>query len=378
VAQVWPALLCVALCASQAVTAEEAVFTPYANDEIAMPDVLSMVQMKTGVMAAASEAAPAGGKNDVLVNGGFYVGGKVHVAQNILTDKEVKAMGAIRGDASIIAKTGFQTPGTVVAKGEIKSSRSVDSAGPITAQGTLSTMGQLNVALTTNAAGLIKADKGMLASGIVRGKENIVSDKSIIATNLLSSTGGVYTKGAIKTDSRLIAKSDIHTEAMLTAKGGVVTPGNVYAEGTVKASKDVRAERFVYAGGVSVEAKGVTSKGLILSKGDVKAENLMLGVKGVRSNVDVVADNNLEAKKETKTQTLTVSKDTKVLGNLDVNGAATFGSATIKGKLYVGKRAIGDIVQSMESEMSKMRAELAEAKESLRRMTEMMTAMKAR
>jgi len=49
-----------------------------------------------------------------------------------------------------------------------------------------------------------------------------------------------------------------------------------------------------------------------------------------------------------------------------VNGHATFASATIKGKLYVGKRAIGDIVTSMETDMAKMRSEMMEVKQNLR------------
>jgi len=98
---------------------------------------------------------------------------------------------------------------------------------------------------------------------------------------------------------------------------------------------------------------------------DVKAENLILGVKGVRSNVDVIADNKVIAKKHLETATMTVKKGGKFLSTLDVNGHATFGSATIKGKLYVGKRAIGDIVTSMEQDMAKMRSEMAETKQML-------------
>merc|ERR1712188_295405 len=66
-----------------------------------------------------------------------------------------------------------------------------------------------------------------------------------------------------------------------------------------------------------------------------------------------------------QTETITVKKGAKLLSTLDVNGHATFGSATIKGKLYVGKRAIGDIVTSMEQDMAKMRSEMAETKQML-------------
>jgi len=201
-----------------------------------------------------------------------------------------------------------------------------------------------------------------------------MSDKSIIAKNLLSSSGGISTKGSVKADKRIVAKQDIHTEAMVTAKQGFVTPGNVFAEGTMKATKDIRAGNFLYANGISADAKGIVSKGLIRGLKDVKAEGLVLGVKGIRSNVDIIADNNVIAKKGSQTQTLTVSKSAKILQNLDVNGAATFGSATIKGKLYVGKRAIGDIVSSMEAEMARMHAEVTETKENLRRMLAMLEA----
>merc|ERR1711934_133149 len=115
-----------------------------------------------------------------------------------------------------------------------------------------------------------------------------------------------------------------------------------------------------YGLGMSADTKGIVSKGLIRGMVDVKADNLILGVKGVRSNADVVADNNLVAKKA------------KFFSNVDVNAHATFGSATIKGKLYVGKRAIGDVVNSMEKEMAAMRAEVAETKENLRQMLAMM------
>merc|ERR1711990_719774 len=104
--------------------------------------------------------------------------------------------------------------------------------------------------------------------------------------------------------------------------------------------------------------------------GDVKADNVIEGTKGVLSKVDVTAENNLVAKKETNTQTLVVNKGAKILETLDVSGAATFGTATVKGKLYVGDRAISDIVTSMEADMAKMRSELAESRESMRRMME--------
>merc|ERR1712224_277917 len=165
---------------------------------------------------------------------------------------------------------------------------------------------------------------------------------------------------------------------MITAKEAVVTPGNVFAEGTIKASKDVRAGTWVYAHGVSADAKGVVSKGVIRGVKDVKAEQLVVGVKGVVSNVDVTADNNLVAKKETHTQTLKVTKDAKVMGGMNVVGAATLGSCTVKGKLYVGDRAIGDVVTSMEQEMAKMRSEMAETKESLRRAMTMLEQMSSR
>merc|ERR1711904_753746 len=103
----------------------------------------------------------------------------------------------------------------------------------------------------------------------------------------------------------------------------------------MKAGKDIRAGAYAYGNGISADAKGVVSKGLILGKQDIKAENLILGVKGARSNVDIVADNNLVAKKATQTQTLRVTKNSKFFGNIEVNNHATFGSATIKGKLYV-------------------------------------------
>jgi hypothetical protein len=113
--------------------------------------------------------------------------------------------------------------------------------------------------------------------------------------------------------------------------------------------------------------KGLVSKGVIHGKTDVKADRLVVGTQGVVSNVDVTADNNLVAKKETQTSTLKVTKDAKIMGAMNVVGGATFGSVTVKGKLYVGNRAIGDIVTSMEEEMNKMRSEMAETKESLRR-----------
>merc|ERR1711904_20853 len=153
---------------------------------------------------------------------------------------------------------------------------------------------------------------------------------------------------------------------MVTAKKAIVTPGNIFAEGVMKATKDVRAGNFVYGTGISAEGKGVVSKGLIRGMKDIKAENLILGVKGVRSNVDVIADNKVIAKKHLETATMTVKKGGKFLSTLDVNGHATFGSATIKGKLYVGKRAIGDIVTSMETDMAKMRSEMMEVKQNLR------------
>lgn len=67
-----------------------------------------------------------------------------------------------------------------------------------------------------------------------------------------------------------------------------------------------------------------------------------------------------------------MTKNAKFFSNVDVNAHATFGSATIKGKLYVGKRAIGDVVTSMEKEMAAMRSEVAETKENLRQMLAMM------
>merc|ERR1712224_938847 len=104
----------------------------------------------------------------------------------------------------------------------------------------------------------------------------------------------------------------------------------------MKASKDSRAGNFVYGLGMSADTKG------------------------------------LVAKKATQAQTLSVTKNAKFFSNVDVNAHATFGSATIKGKLYVGKRAIGDVVTSMEKEMAAMRAEVAETKENLRQMLAMM------
>lgn len=157
---------------------------------------------------------------------------------------------------------------------------------------------------------------------------------------------------------------------MVTAKAGFVTPANVFAEGEVKATKDIRAVNFVYGAGMNAGKNGVTSDGLIHSKQDIKADNVVLGVKGVRSNVDVIADKNLVAKKETQTESLTVTKDAKVLKDFSVVGSATLGTATVKGKLYVGNRAISDIVTSMETDMAKMRSELAETRESLKMLME--------
>merc|ERR1711959_456056 len=338
-----------------------------------------MMQMKAGVgVRAQSTASPILDKGDVVAGGVVYAKGKVHTGESLFADKEVKANGKIISGDAIEAKTALKTEGKVEAKGVISATEGLATAGTLSVDNTATIKGAATVGLDLHAAGVITTDKGITSSDIIRGKENIVCEKSFIATNLLQSTGGIYTKGNINGDQRIVAKGDIHTDKMITAKEAVVTPGNVFAEGTIKASKDVRAGTWVYAHGVSADAKGVVSKGVIRGVKDVKAEQLVVGVKGVVSNIDVTADNNLVAKKETHTQTLKVTKDAKVMGGMNVVGAATLGSCTVKGKLYVGDRAIGDVVTSMEQEMAKMRSEMAETKESLRRAMTMLEQMSTR
>merc|ERR1712072_1011497 len=310
--------LALALVVSASAETEQA-HHPYVNDEVALPVVINMVQMKAGVGATTT---PPASTNDVVVNGVMMVNGNVHSAKSLMADKTIRATGSISTDDKVAAKVAVNSAGTMTAKGTITSQTELASTGILSVEG--------------------------------------------VATIMLQSSGGVYTKGNINGDQRIVAKGDIHTDKMLTAKEAIVTPGNVFAEGTVKATKDVRAGAFVYGNGISADDKGVTSKGLIHGLGDIKADTLVVGVKGVNSNMDVTADNNVVAKKEAQSQTLKVTKDAKVMGNMEVAGMATFGTATIKGKLYVGDRAITDIVTSMETDMSKMRTEMAETKESLR------------
>lgn len=351
---------------------------PYINDEVALPDVISMMQMKAGVgVRAQSTASPILDKGDVVAGGVVYAKGKIHTGDSLFAHKEVKANGKIISGDAIEAKTALKTEGKVEAKGVISATEGLATAGTLSVDNTATIKGAATVGLDLHAAGVITTDKGITSSDIIRGKENIVCEKSFIATNLLQSTGGIYTKGVINGDDRVVAKGDIHTDKMLTAKEGIVTPGNVFAEDTVKATKDVRADNLVYGGGLVADSKGVSSKGLIHGKGDIKADAVVVGVKGVNSNLDVTADVNVVAKKEVQGESLKVTKDAKVMGGFSVAGQCECGSANIKGKLYVGDRAIGDVVSSMEADMLKMRAEMSETKESLRQAMMMLEKMAA-
>merc|ERR1712070_103526 len=106
--------------------------------------------------------------------------------------------------------------------------------------------------------------------------------------------------------------------------------------------------------------------------GDITTDGQMIAKNGVESTENVVAKKKVISQ-ETETQTLNVKTHGKVAGKLDVTGHATMGSATIKGKLYVGDKAIGDLMESYEAEMSKARAEMAEMRS---QMSQLMSALK--
>lgn len=345
----------------------------YANDEVAVPDVINMIQMKAGAegvkLATTLSEQPAGGDGDILVNGKLYIKNALHTAGNVLVDKEIMATGSIKSDNTIDAKVGFRTAGTIHAKDAITSLSMINSKG-ITVDGDGTIKGALNVALELNIDGKMHAKGGILASQIIKSTENIYTDKNLVAKGSLQSSEGMSTTGSIHSDQRIVATGDIHSDKLVTAKEGFVTPGLVSA-GSVKTT-NVNADGAV--SGAALHAKeGISSDGPINGQADIKAEKLIVGVEGVRSNLDIIADNDLVAKKETRTRTLTVTNGAKLLETLDVVGAATFGTATIKGQLYVGDRAIGDIVTSMETDMAKMRSEMSETRDSMRRALEMMT-----
>merc|ERR1740130_877497 len=92
----------------------------YANDEVAVPDVINMIQMKAGAegvkLATTLSEQPAGGDGDILVNGKLYIKNALHTAGNVLVDKEIMATGRIKSDNPIDAKFGFRTAGTIHAK----------------------------------------------------------------------------------------------------------------------------------------------------------------------------------------------------------------------------------------------------------------------
>merc|ERR1712072_537272 len=92
----------------------------YINDDVAMPDVMSMMQMKAGVAAAAGVSL-ATGQSDVVVNGALFGNGNGHFASSLLVDKEVRATGDMKSDSIISAKTALNTKGTVTAAKKILS-----------------------------------------------------------------------------------------------------------------------------------------------------------------------------------------------------------------------------------------------------------------
>jgi len=363
------ALLVVLVAVVQA--SSEKLINPYVNDYVAVPDVMSMVQMKTGMQAGVKMAATIGANEAVVFDSNVFIRNAVRAGDSVVVEKTIKSTGSVSSDDKLWAKVGVETLGTMTAKSTITSDAELISKGPVTAA-TGVIKGTLNVAGKTTASEIIEAQKGILSLDIIRSKENIISDKALISTALLQANGGIHSMSTINCDDRISAKKDIFTMSYVTAAEGFVTQKDIAAAGDIRSDKNIRAIGTVTGNLVTAQTGGVVSKGLIHSNQDVKADNVIEGTKGVLSKVDVTAENNLVAKKETNTQTLVVNKGAKILETLDVSGAATFGTATVKGKLYVGDRAISDIVTSMEADMAKMRTELAESRESMRRMMEMM------
>merc|ERR1712086_704459 len=304
----------------------------YANAYVAVPDVVNMVQMKTGMQAGVKMTQTA--NEGIVFDSSVFIKNTIRSGDGVVVEKTIKSTGSVSTDDKVWAKVALETLGTVTAKNTITSDVELISKGPVTAQ-TGVIKGTLNVAGKTTTTEIIEAQKGILALDIIRSKENIISDKALISTALLQANGGIHSTSTINCDDRISAKKDIFTMSYVTAAEGFVTQKDIAAAGDIRSDKNIRAIGTVTGNLVTAQTGGIVSKGLIHSNQDVKADNVIEGTKGVLSKVDVTAENNLIAKKETNTQTLGVQKGAKVLETLDVVGAATFGTATVKGKLML-------------------------------------------
>jgi len=365
----WVYQLC--WCAAIVAMVAQAVGT-HTDDSVAKPEMGESLEQLVAPRARTARLVRAPGENDVTVAGVLYSRGNLHTASNVVCEDSIHAAKNIRAKKKIVATEGFETAGTLSVSKKITALASILAKEDIVAEGTLKTSGGLVVQLATNSHGIINAHKGIVSSGIVRSKENIVSEKSVIATALLQSDGGVFTKGTINSERRVIAKGDIHSESLMTSKEGFVTPGNVFAEKVVKAGTDVRAGGQVFALGSQIGSQGIESKGKIHSGMDVSTEGSLVSKRGVKTSASVVADKSMTAQEIISNGALEVKQNAKIGDKLDVAGHATMASVTVKGQLYVGNKAIGDLMQSMSAELERSKLEMATMRATLEELTSML------
>merc|ERR1712166_989597 len=161
---------------------------PYLDVSVAKPDMsafsingvpgaVNMMQLGQG--ATVTQA----GANDVTVAGVLYAGGNLHSAANVISERSINAAQDIHAQNNVIAEGKIESLGEISAGKRITALADIMATGNIVTEGSLTTNGVLTVQLATNAAELINAQKGILANGIVRSTENIVSDKRIVASS---------------------------------------------------------------------------------------------------------------------------------------------------------------------------------------------------
>merc|ERR1711998_203393 len=113
---------------AQATAAED---NGYANDEVALPDVISMMQMKAGAGVKLAQQLDQG-SGDVLVNGKLFIKESVRSGESLMVDKQIMSTGSIKSDDIIDAKVAFKTSGTITAKDAITSERRSIRGAPST------------------------------------------------------------------------------------------------------------------------------------------------------------------------------------------------------------------------------------------------------